>query len=87
MQLGMTASRPLLPLAPCWANDRYATNNRRSIFFSREVIHSVGNNLIPHTVGVKVIAVGVHNDAEWKMLRVLGMDAVTGPIARNNYVA
>jgi EAL domain-containing protein (putative c-di-GMP-specific phosphodiesterase class I)/GGDEF domain-containing protein len=34
---------------------------------------------VVHTVGVKVIAVGVQTDAEWQMLKVLGVDAVTGP--------
>ena len=34
---------------------------------------------VVHTVGVKVIAVGVQSDAEWEALRVLGIDAVTGP--------
>lgn len=34
---------------------------------------------VVHTVGVKVIAVGVQSDAEWEMLRVLGIDAATGP--------
>jgi diguanylate cyclase (GGDEF)-like protein len=34
---------------------------------------------VVHTVGVKVIAVGVHSDAEWEMMKVLGVDAVTGP--------
>lgn len=34
---------------------------------------------VVHTVGVRVIAVGVQSDAEWKMLRVLGADAATGP--------
>ena len=33
-----------------------------------------------HTVGVKVIAVGVHRSAEWDMLSALGVDAVTGPV-------
>lgn len=34
---------------------------------------------VVHTVGVKVIAVGVHTDAEWQMLKTLGVDAATGP--------
>jgi EAL domain-containing protein (putative c-di-GMP-specific phosphodiesterase class I)/GGDEF domain-containing protein len=34
---------------------------------------------VVHTVGVKVIAVGVQTDAEWQMLKVLGVDAATGP--------
>jgi EAL domain-containing protein (putative c-di-GMP-specific phosphodiesterase class I)/GGDEF domain-containing protein len=34
---------------------------------------------VVHTVGVKVIAVGVHNDTEWAVLKNLGIDAVTGP--------
>ena len=34
---------------------------------------------VVHTVGVKVIAVGVHTDAEWQMLKILGVDAATGP--------
>jgi EAL domain-containing protein (putative c-di-GMP-specific phosphodiesterase class I) len=33
---------------------------------------------VVHTVGVKVIAVGVHSDAEWEMMKVLGVDAATG---------
>ena len=35
---------------------------------------------VVHTVGVKVIAVGVHTDAEWQVMRLLGVDAVTGPV-------
>lgn len=34
---------------------------------------------VVHTVGVKVIAVGVQTDAEWQMLKMLGVDAATGP--------
>ena len=34
---------------------------------------------VVHTVGVSVIAVGVHSDAEWEMLKLLGVDAATGP--------
>lgn len=34
---------------------------------------------VVHTVGVKVIAVGVQSDAEWAMLTTLGLDAATGP--------
>jgi len=33
---------------------------------------------VVHTVGVKVVAVDVQNDTEWKMLRELGVDAATG---------
>ena len=35
---------------------------------------------VVRTVGVKVIAVGVHNNVELKILRELGVDAVTGPV-------
>ena len=38
---------------------------------------------VVHTVGVKVIAVGVHNEAEWKVMKSLGVDAVTGPVIAN----
>jgi EAL domain-containing protein (putative c-di-GMP-specific phosphodiesterase class I) len=34
---------------------------------------------VVHTVGVKVIAVGVQTESEWEMMRMLGIDAVTGP--------
>ena len=34
---------------------------------------------VVHTVGVKVISVGVLTDAELKMMKELGVDAVTGP--------
>lgn len=34
---------------------------------------------VVHTVGVKVIAVGVQNIAEWNTLKELGIDAATGP--------
>jgi EAL domain-containing protein (putative c-di-GMP-specific phosphodiesterase class I)/GGDEF domain-containing protein len=34
---------------------------------------------VVHTVGVSVIAVGVHSDTEWKILKMLGVDAATGP--------
>lgn len=34
---------------------------------------------VVHTVGVKVIAVGVYSKAEWEMMKILGVDAVTGP--------
>lgn len=33
---------------------------------------------VVHTVGVKVIAVGVNSSSEWNMLKELGIDAVTG---------
>ena len=33
---------------------------------------------VVHTVGVKVVAVGVQSDSEWIMLKELGIDAVTG---------
>ena len=35
---------------------------------------------VVRTVGVKVIAVGVHSNVELKILRELGVDAVTGPV-------
>lgn len=38
---------------------------------------------VVHTVGVKVIAVGVHTGAEWNMLKSLGVDAATGPAIGN----
>lgn len=34
---------------------------------------------VVHTLGVSVIAVGVQSDAEWNMLKTLGIDAATGP--------
>jgi EAL domain-containing protein (putative c-di-GMP-specific phosphodiesterase class I)/GGDEF domain-containing protein len=34
---------------------------------------------VVHTVGVRVIAVGVHRDTEWSVLKKLGIDAATGP--------
>jgi len=34
---------------------------------------------VVHTIGVSVIAVGVHSDAEWQILKELGVDAATGP--------
>ena len=34
---------------------------------------------VVHTVGVRVIAVGVQSDEEWEILRLLGIDAATGP--------
>lgn len=34
---------------------------------------------VVHTVGVKVIAVGVNTETEWEMMKVLGVDASTGP--------
>ena len=39
---------------------------------------------VVHTVGVKVIAVGVHSGKEWEVLRALGVDAVTGPFIVSN---
>lgn len=38
---------------------------------------------VVHTVGVSVIAVGVHSDAEWEKLKTLGVDAATGPAMVN----
>ena len=35
---------------------------------------------VVRTVGVQVIAVGVHSNVELKILRELGVDAVTGPV-------
>jgi len=34
---------------------------------------------VVHTVGVKVIAVGVQHETEWKLLKTIGVDAATGP--------
>lgn len=34
---------------------------------------------VVHTVGVIVIAVGIHSEAEWNVLKILGVDAATGP--------
>ena len=38
---------------------------------------------VVHTVGVKVIAVGVHSEVELEVMRALGVDAVTGPAIGN----
>jgi len=38
---------------------------------------------VVHTIGVSVIAVGVHSDAEWVALKILGVDAATGPAIGN----
>ena len=38
---------------------------------------------VVRTVGVKVIAVGVHSNVELKILRELGVDGVTGPVLGN----
>jgi len=39
---------------------------------------------VVHTIGVKVIAVGVQSDAEWNTLKMLGVDAATGSIISNS---
>jgi EAL domain-containing protein (putative c-di-GMP-specific phosphodiesterase class I) len=41
---------------------------------------------VVHTVGVSIIAVGVHSDAEWEKLKTLGVDAATGPAIGNQIV-
>ena len=41
---------------------------------------------VVHTLGVSVIAVGVQSDGEWKMLKLLGVDAATGPAIINKEV-
>ena len=38
---------------------------------------------VVHTVGVKVIAVGVQSETEWAMLKTLGVDAATGSLIGN----
>jgi EAL domain-containing protein (putative c-di-GMP-specific phosphodiesterase class I) len=38
---------------------------------------------VVHTIGVRVIAVGVQSDAEWTVLKMLGVDAATGPAIGN----
>ena len=42
---------------------------------------------VVHTIGIKVIAVGVQSDTEWKMLRMLGVYAATGSAIGNVKVA
>lgn len=44
---------------------------------NQEFIRRFGE--VVHTVGIKVIAVGVRSDAEWTVLKELGVDAATGP--------
>lgn len=38
---------------------------------------------VVHTIGIKVIAVGVQSDEEWKMLKMLGVYAATEPAIGN----
>ena len=54
--------------------------------FVREIQHNRGNQTLlrtlctlGHTIGVIVIAEGVHSDEEWDTLRELGIDGGTGP--------
>ena len=42
---------------------------------------------VVHTVGVSVIAVGVQSEAEWEVLKLLGIDAATGPAIASQKVA
>jgi EAL domain-containing protein (putative c-di-GMP-specific phosphodiesterase class I)/GGDEF domain-containing protein len=42
---------------------------------------------VVHTVGVSVIAVGVQSESEWEVLKLLGIDAATGPAIGSKKVA
>jgi EAL domain-containing protein (putative c-di-GMP-specific phosphodiesterase class I)/GGDEF domain-containing protein len=57
--------------------------------FIREIQNNPGNQTLisalctlGHTIGVKVIAEGVHSQAEWDALKELGVDGATGPIIK-----
>jgi EAL domain-containing protein (putative c-di-GMP-specific phosphodiesterase class I)/GGDEF domain-containing protein len=57
--------------------------------FIREIQNNSGNQTLisalctlGHTIGVKVIAEGVHSQAEWDALKELGIDGATGPVIK-----